>query len=96
MSNFVQERTPFIVMHGEVLFKREKDNRTCLEWARDMGYTKKQWEEAIRGYIMEDRVQFFTGDDYGCVVVVNDEIFNSVNTYHASIYGRMPAYYYNG
>lgn len=96
MDNFTTNRTPFIVLHGDVLIKKVRDDRSCLEWVMGMGYSKEQWENAIRGYIMENRVQFFTGKDYGCVHIVNGEILKALKQYHGSIYGYLPTQFYNG
>lgn len=96
MDNFTASRAPFIVLHGDVLIKKVSDGRTCLEWVMDMGYSKEQWEHAIRGYVMENRVQFYTGRNYGCVQLVNGEILKALKQYHGSIYGYLPTQFYNG
>lgn len=90
------DRTLFIQINGDVLIKRARDSRTCLEWVRDMGYTEGQWESAIRGYVVEDRVQFYTGKDYHAIGYIPSDVLNVLVDYHVSVYGHEPRCIYNG
>lgn len=90
------DRTIFIIINGEVLLKRARDTRTCLEWVRDMGYTYSQWEGAARGYILNGVIQFYTGRDYKSVDQILRDWINTLSIYHQERYGCLPSKIYNG
>lgn len=90
------ERTIFIILHGEILLKRARDTRTCLEWVRDMGYSYSQWECAARGYILDGVIQFYTGKDYKGVDQILRDWVNTLSLYHQQRYGYLPAKIFNG
>lgn len=86
---------PFVVRHNRLLWAPfgTTDSR---KWLMTLGYSSKDWETSVRGYIADGEVQFFTGADYHQVNVINDTLLSEVKTKHSALFGRRPERVYNG
>ncbi len=62
---------------------------------QDLGLTEKEWEHAVRGYILQGRLQFFTGADYH-VTRVPPRVLEAAVEMFESLYDGKPEVYYNG
>lgn len=96
MSEFLKNRAPFYCMGDNVYIKKTPDSRSCLQWMLDQGHTHEQWANAVRGYVSENRIQFFTGEDYRCVDSVSEDVLSVLRDYHLRVYGCLAKEIYNG
>lgn len=96
MNTFTSSRIAFAILNGRILVKSSMDDRTCKEWVLGMGYTEEQYKNAIRGYMTQERLQFFTGDDYRQVPVLNSTYISGLCTWYSSRFRHRPSRICNG
>lgn len=87
---------PFVILHGDILIKKEQDRRSCLEWIHTMGYTTKQWEHAPQGYLQEGFIQFYAGRNRAPLPYISDLWVSTLYDIHIQIYGGPPYFVMNG
>ena len=95
---YTGNRTPFVVL-GRTLVVHPVlcPVETCKDWVnREFGISNEKWESLIRGCIMRDTVEFFTGSNYTKVDTIPRELIIEAITRHRSIYGLYPIHLYSG
>lgn len=96
MDDFTEKRIPFIVFGDKDIWFNHTPKGTCKEWAlSSFPITEEDFEKCIRGYIMEDRVQFFRGSNYEACQI-NGRVLDMVAQEYKATYGKYPAEYHSG
>lgn len=98
MQDFIDSRTPFIIRNGTLHFASSNMKKTCKAWATSNGLSAEDWANSIRGYIIEGRVQFFTGKNYREVPfnqLLRKYVMAAVDK-HMSMFPGSSVHVYNG
>ncbi len=96
-QKFLNSRVAFIYIEGRLRAQNWTDARTTEAWAcAEFDYTHGAWARSKRGYVMQGRIQFFTGEDYHTDMSVTSENVSEVQELYKYLYGSECDGIYNG
>ena len=96
MNAFTLSRIAFVIIDGRILVKSSVNAQTCKDWMLGMGNNEERYKNAIRGYMTPERLQFFTGEDYRPVTVLNNTYIARLCTWYSSHFRYRPLRICNG
>lgn len=85
----------FAIINGRILVKVSDDARTVKKWLADLGYRKSACGRAIYGYMSNDRIQFYFGND-SYVPNLNNQYLAGLCCWYSSYFRTTPEKIYNG
>ncbi len=95
--NFSLERIAFLFCNGQVRVQDRGDHRACEEWAlSELNLSHSEWANSVRGYMLPERIQFFTGENYRADLSVTDGCVQKVKEAYKDIYGTECDNVFNG
>lgn len=84
----VFKRRAFVYADGKLQVQAEDDQRTCEQWVREtLNKGHEDWSVLSRGYLQEDRIQFFTGEDYRSDPSITASEVQELRDVHEALYG---------
>ena len=99
-AKFHLKRYAFVIINGQVVYNdNQNDDRDHQHWLlEDYGISIEQFEKLPRGYMMEDRIQFFVGSSFKPIedTKLIDSVITSLVDRHINKYGRTKVGIYNG
>ena len=97
-ERFCATRRNFVIVGNTPILQEKGDTRSTWEWMNSaLSMRSQAYEECIRGYMAEDRLQFYTGgNDYSVAVGVTPDILEAAVTKYGKEFGCAPKVIGNG
>lgn len=94
---FTASRRNFVIV-GSNPVMQPADSKVCtrLWMEQDLRIRQPRFEQVLRGYMSAERLQFYTGSDYGIATQITDEMLERCVTTYGKLYGHAPKLIGNG
>ena len=92
---FKDTRVPFLVRQNRVIVGKQGE-QDASAWAASIGYPRDVYNQSIRGWFIEGRIQLIYGPDNGPVPLLNGWLLCKLVSEHGKLYGAGLPRIFNG